>query len=79
MLLAAGQETMKHACAQADRETREAKEKLLASGVKTFETSAADKPRWSKVFDEVADDWVREGAKRGRPATDREALAKHRD
>ncbi|MEO8506997.1 MAG: TRAP transporter substrate-binding protein DctP [Betaproteobacteria bacterium] len=84
ILLSAGQDTMAYACREADRETREAKEKVAASGVQSFPVPAAEKLRWNKVFDDVADEWVKDGAKRGKPAgavykAYREALAKYPD
>ncbi len=68
ILSSAGQDTMKHACREMDKEAEEAKAKVKEAGVQFFETPAADKAKLNKSMEEIAAEWVRDGAKRGKPA-----------
>lgn len=66
ILLSAGQETMKHACREIDKDEQTARQKAKESGVQLFEPQPADVARMNKARDEVAAEWVRDGGKRGR-------------
>jgi len=84
ILLAAGRETMKSACVEIDKDTEVAKKKIVEAGIQFFEIPAAEKPRVNKILDEMAEDWVRDRAKRNKAAGDvykayRAALAKYPD
>lgn len=68
ILLSAGRDAMKIACQEIDKEEQEAKQKGREAGIKFFAPSTADKARLSKVMDDVANDWVRDATRRGKPA-----------
>ncbi len=84
ILLAAGRETMKFACAEIDKDTEVARKKIVEAGIQFFEIPAAEKPRVNRALDEVTEDWVRDRAKRNKAAGDvykafRAAIARYPD
>lgn len=68
ILASVGQDTMKHSCRLIDKDEQDAKDKARDAGVQHFDVSAAEKARLGRVVDEVAMEWVRDGAKRGKAA-----------
>lgn len=69
-LIAAGEQTTREGCKRFEDGEKAAAEKIKAQGLKVIEFGPEDKKAFSAAFKTVAEDWVKDLDKRGKPGTD---------
>lgn len=69
-LIAAGEQTTREGCKRFEDGEKAAAEKIKAQGLKVIEFGPEDKKAFSEAFKTVAEDWVKDLDKRGKPGTD---------
>lgn len=69
MLIEAGEQTTREGCKQFEEGEKAATEKIKSQGMKVIEFGADDKKVFATAFKTVAEDWVKDIDKRGKPGT----------
>lgn len=70
VLVEAGEKTTREGCKRFEDGEKAATEKIKAQGLKVIEFGPDDKKAFSEAFKTVAEDWVKDLDKRGKPGTD---------
>jgi TRAP-type C4-dicarboxylate transport system substrate-binding protein len=69
MLIEAGEQTTREGCKRFEEGEKAATEKIKSQGMKVIEFGADDKKVFATAFKTVAEDWVKDIDKRGKPGT----------
>ncbi|MGN1288967.1 MAG: hypothetical protein ACI4XG_20630, partial [Bradyrhizobium sp.] len=69
-LIEAGEQTTREACKRFEDGEKAAADKIKSQGMKVINFSADDKKVFDTAFKSVAQDWVKDVDKRGKPGTD---------
>ena len=69
-LVEAGEQTTREGCKRFEDGEKAATDKIKSQGMKVIEFGAEDKKVFDAAFKTVAEDWVKDIDRRGKPGTD---------